>query len=328
MAIIARADQFIVLYNRFWSLGVDGFFNSGPVYSDYDGPNVEECKELVAFVKSTFDPLVSTREIRLIGMNGLINLQSSFQNVYNTFDQLQKSRDQGSFQNFASNIDAFCLQTRSIGVQLLSIGGAQVEAVRAQLQSELDRARSNNTEIEELTKSVRNLVSPAVAGSLSAEFSARRNTIGKQRMAWLAAVAILGGFATYTTYDLVTTVVTLLQGFKPSGGISDPTFWAVILIRTLVLVPVLASFGFAFNQYRKEREFEEDYAHKAAVAQSLPNYGDLARQGTVRDQIVTAATSVIFVSPTEQSRKIEQGNALIGGMKEVVDVLGKAASRK
>ena len=213
-------------------------------------------------------------------------------------------------------------------MQLLSIGGAQVEAVRAQLQSELDRARSNNTEIEELTKSVRNLVSPAVAGSLSAEFSARRNTIGKQRMAWLAAVAILGGFATYTTYDLVTTVVTLLQGFKPSGGISDPTFWAVILIRTLVLVPVLASFGFAFNQYRKEREFEEDYAHKAAVAQSLPNYGDLARQGTVRDQIVTAATSVIFVSPTEQSRKIEQGNALIGGMKEVVDVLGKAASRK
>lgn len=328
MTVATRADQFIAQYGRFWALGVEGFFNSSPTYSDHDGPSIDECRELVMFLKSTFDPLIATRDLRLVGQTGLANLQGNFQNVHNTFDQLQKSRDQGSFQNFANTLDAFCFQVRSMGIPALSIGGAQIEAIRTQLQGELDRARANNIEIEDLTKSVRNLVSPAVAGSLSAEFSSRRNTISRQRLVWLLAVAGLGAFATYATYDLVATVTTVLQGTKLHGTPSDPSFWAVVLIRTIVLVPVLASFGFAFSQYRKEREFEEDYAHKAAVAQSLPNYGDLARQGSVRDQIVTAATSVIFVSPTEQSRKLEHGNALIGEMKEVVEVLSKAASRK
>ena len=104
--------------------------------------------------------------------------------------------------------------------------------------------------------------------------------------------------------------------------------WAIIAIRVAVLFPLFAAFGFAFTQYRKERDFEEEYAHKAAVANSLENYGDLAREQSIRDQIVTAATTVIFTSPTEQARKAENTGAMLASMKEVVETMGKVLGRK
>lgn len=325
MSTAARAEQFAVLFQRFWSQGVEGYLGTAPPYSDYDGPNVEECKALLHFLRITFEPLISTRELHLVGHSALNNLQGTLQNLYNAFDQLNKSRDQGSYQNFANSLDAFCNQTRMHGVPLLAIGGTQIEAARTLLQSELERAQQNNNRIEELSEGVRKLITPAVAGSLSAEFSARRDTLTRGRLFWLGLVLALGCAATYATYDLVTTVAASLPR---SSAQPDVSFWALAFLRTLFIIPILAGFGFAFAQYRKEREFEEDYAHKAAVAQSLPNYGDLAREGAVRDQIVTAATSVIFVSPTDQAKRLERGNAMLGEMKEVIEVLSKAAGRK
>jgi hypothetical protein len=119
----------------------------------------------------------------------------------------------------------------------------------------------------------------------------------------------------------------VLQG-QATGAGKTLDFWAVILLRTIVLLPVYAAFGFTFSQYRKEREYEEEYAHKAAVAHSLPNYGDLAREANVRDAIVTAATNVIFVSPGEQARKAERSSLMLGEFKEVVEALTKAVGKR
>ena len=104
--------------------------------------------------------------------------------------------------------------------------------------------------------------------------------------------------------------------------------WPIFVIRSIVLLPVFAAFGFSIAQYRKERDFEEEYAHKAAVAVSLPNYGDLARDQSVRDQIVTGATNVIFSSPTARAKESEKADAVISGIREIVDSVGKAVLRK
>jgi hypothetical protein len=328
MAISARTTQFTELLKRFFALGQESFFESSPPFTDFDGPSVPELVVTLKFLRRTYEPLIATGELSLLTFNAISQLQSHLQNAFNTYDQLLKTRDQGSYQNCAIHVDQFANQTRMYGVPFLAEGGAQLETIRALLQAELDTAKANNADVERLKKEVNTLITPAVAGSLSQQFMKRRDTLVVGRYVWLAACVGLGIYATYATFDLVTSVTAALTPKVGAPSPTDTSFWSIAFLRTLILLPIFAAFGFSFAQYRKEREFEEEYAHKAAVAHSLPNYGDLAREPAVRDQIVTAASNVIFTSPTEQARKVESSNAMLGGMKEVVEALTKAVGKR
>lgn len=326
MPIFARASQFSELLHRFLALDPERFFANAPAFSDFDGPNVPEVTAQLTFLRATYEPMLAANQLSTLSFAVVTQLQSQLNNVYAAFEQLVRSRDQGSYQNFAQQLDAFIMHTSMYGVPYASSGGAHIESTRAALQVELDRARQNNVDVDELRAAVRNLITPAVAGSLSQSFTARRNVLMLGRVAWLIAAVGLGVFAGWATYDLVRDLTKDVFVTAPRGRALD--FWAAVSLRTLVLLPIYAAFGFTFSQYRKEREYEEEYAHKAAVAHSLPNYGDLAREANVRDAIVTAATSVIFVSPGEQARKAERSSAMLGEFKEVVDALTKAVGKK
>ena len=104
--------------------------------------------------------------------------------------------------------------------------------------------------------------------------------------------------------------------------------WGAAIVRAAILLPLFAIFAFAFSQYRRERELEEEYAHKAAVATSLPNYGDLARDAGVRDQIVSAATTVIFTSPLGGPHEGSGGESSVADATKLVDAFAKLASKR
>ena len=328
MTVAARTTQFVELLQRFFALAPESLLESSPPYSDFDGPNVQELVSIVRFLRSTYETLIPAGELSHLSFNAVTQLQGHLQAAFNTYDQLVKTRDQGSYQSCAAHIDQFAHHTRMFGVPFLAAGGAQLETVRALLHAELETARLNNAAVEKLKQEVTTLITPAVAGSLSQQFMKRRDTLVIGRFIWLAACVGLGIYATYATFDLVTTITETLQSQKGTPVPTDISFWSIVFLRTLILLPIFAAFGFSFAQYRKEREFEEEYAHKAAVAHSLPNYGDLAREPAVRDQIVTAAATVIFTSPTEQARKVESSSAMLGSMKEVVEALTKAVGKR
>lgn len=328
MPIAARTSQLAELLHRFLALEPEKMFAAKPPVSDYDGPSVDEVTTHLTYLRSTFAPLLAGGQIANLTFNGTSTLQGQLQNVFNTYEQFVRSRDQGSYQNFASNLDSLVFHTQMYGIPYSAGGGSHLEATKAALQVELERAKINNTEVDTLKEQVHNLITPAVAGSLSQSFTARRNTLLYGRIAWLVACVGLGWYATTTTIDLVNTIAASLTNIRSAPQSLDAAAIATIFLRTLILIPLFAAFGFAFSQYSKEREYEEEYAHKAAVAHSLPNYGDLAKDANVRDQIVTAATNVIFVSPGEQARRAERSGVLVSGLKETVEALTKAVGRK
>jgi hypothetical protein len=97
-----------------------------------------------------------------------------------------------------------------------------------------------------------------------------------------------------------------------------------LALRSIFMLPLFALLGFALAQYRKERNFEEEYAHKAAVAVSLPNYGDLMEKGASRDQIVTGAANVIFSSPIgPRTEKEASTSEVMAAVKDVIDSTSK-----
>lgn len=329
MSLSANASQFTENLNRFFGSKPEDFLSSGPVFSDFDGPNMQECKAQITFLRQTYEPLIASGELVLITKTAFNNLIGQAQSVHNTFTQLTSTRDQSSFQNFAMALDGFVYHTRMFGIPYLAAGGAQLEAQRAALADEVQTLTRNNAEVEALKKDVRTLITPAIAGSLSEVFRQRRDSLYKGRMLWLWICGLLALVAVGAAYEFVhATTEALRQSGTPKAQEANLSVWTVIAVRTVFLFPIFAAFGFAFAQYRKERDFEEEYAHKAAVANSLPNYGDIAREPSIRDQIVTAATSVIFSSPSEQARKAETNGALLEGMRELMEAAGKGLAKK
>lgn len=291
------------------------FLRSGPVFSDYDGPNVDEVLAMLEFIRSTLDAVIGSGEVARLTRTALANLSAQLQGVNNTYTQLTGARDQNSFQNFAVAVDGLAYHVRMFGLPFIAAGGAVVEAQRNLLSVELATLVQNNKEVNALKEDVRTLITPAIAGSLSEVFTRRRDSIFKGRVLWGVVSIAIGGFAIYGTFDVANIVSAAMSAPKVAGAQAiEPGLWQVVGIRTVVLLPLFAAFGFAFSQYRKERDFEEEYAHKAAVANSLPNYGDLAREPAIRNQIVTAATTVIFSSPSDQARKAETSGAMVDSM--------------
>lgn len=326
MSITTRASQLESLLNAFFGLKPDDFLKSSPSYTDYDGPNVIESSANYEFIYATIKPLMDANQLNNLTWNAINNFQQNVQNLHATYTQLLNSRDQGSYQNFATTLDGFANTLRMFGVPYLALGGAELDSIKSALNKELETLIINNKEVEELKKNVKTLITPAIAGSLSQSFTQRRNSIMISRFIWLTVAIVIGFYVIYQTNNFVDHISEALK--QVNNNAQKEELWPTIAIRSIILLPLFAAFGFAFSQYRKERDFEEEYAHKAAVAASLPNYGDLAREQSVKDQIVTGATTVIFTSPTQDSKSAQNSDAVLSGVKELIESVGKAFSKK
>jgi hypothetical protein len=320
-----RASQFRDILNQFFALHPDQVLKDSK-YSDFDGPNVEESIEAYEYVQALYLPLIESKQLEKLPWTTLNGLQGQAQNVANVYQQLLRSRDQGTYQNFAGALDNFAYHTRMFGIPFLAAGGDVLEATRASMAHEIEVLTKNNADVERLKESVRTLITPAVAGSLSKSFTERRDSLRTIRYAWLGLAIVVGGLAIFVTYAFADTVSGALALLKAGG--QTGSLWPMIAIRSIVLLPIFAAVAFTFSQYRKERNFEEEYAHKAAVAASLPNYGDLAREPGVRDQIVTAAAKVIFSSPTDRSREEDRPDVLIKRFKDITESVGGLLSKR
>lgn len=225
------------------------------------------------------------------------------------------------------NLDNFAYQLRMSGAPTLAFGGAQLEAASRQLATDMERLGELTREVERLRDEVRTLIAPAVAGSLSQAFTARKKALLWGRVVWGIAVLVVAVTSILATSKFASEVS---RAILDAAQLQTQTpVWLSVLVRSVFLLPLYAAFGFAFSQYRKERDFEEEYAHKAAVATSLPQYGDLTREPAVRDQIVTGATTVIFTSPSARLAADSRADkSVVGSVKEILDALGSLVPRR
>lgn len=322
-----RINRCKVLYEQFLSLNPREFESWQLAMSDFDGLSFDEAKKEMRFVLDTMDGLTTNDAWDDLTWHAYNSIENVLQALYNSFAQIKNTRDQNSFQNFVPQLDSLAYHLRMFGATSLALGGANLERTSAAVASELERLTTARSEVEKLRDEVKTLIAPAVAGSLSEAFTARKTVLLWGRIVWGIVALIVGGYCVHATYGFASAVGDALISAKQPTNTPD-VMWASVLLRSVVLIPLYAAFGFSFSQYKKERDFEEEYAHKAAVATSLPNYGDLTREPAVRDQIVTGATNVIFSAPTTRKSEPERSDKVIGSMRELLDSVGKLLPKR
>lgn len=267
--------------------------------------------------------------------NAPFNLLNGMNSQLNATHQHLKAfvgnRAQGPFQNAFQHIENIRTNIQQWGFRYESVLGKDIEERSKLIDAEITNLLSNKADIDALKKSVNSLIEPAVAGSLSKSFADRKDALHKNQNRWFWASVVMAIASVIATAVIVGSIVGIfnsaevLSAIESSKNGVDGIIWTTVGLRVGALLPIYSIFAFAFLQHKKERDLEEEYAHKAAVATSLPNYGSLAVEDGVKDQILSEASKVIFTSPSpkkeskgrEETIGISQLNGLLSNIQKL-----------
>lgn len=143
---------------------------------------------------------------------------------------------------------------------------------------------SQKTQIEKM-------VGLATDGAIGYKFDERQKSIFKNIRFWKFLVPISYVLAAIW----VITIFTYL-----STDVGD--IWLNLLINLVKTTPAWFLVGFTTNQYKKEREYEEEYAFKSAVAMTVTSYTSLLSNDNVnemktKDQVLSKVLDNLYSSP-------------------------------
>lgn len=281
----------------------------------WQGTDPEDVQNLIDETLELLDESKTRQLLETLPVPVLVGISNQFNSFWTQFQQVRELKlDQITNQhhkalNALININA---QLRSSGLYAYVRLNPDIDKNSRILDEQLQSLSSAQNQVSQLTEQVRGLVNPSVADALSQAFDQRRKKVATQKWFWIAALIAGTAGAIYLTFDIT--------GFLREifGNNSNPDNIPVIwMLRLLLLIPAYAFIGFAFSQFRRERYFEENYAHKSAIAQTLPSYSELIRNPEIGDQITQSMTEVVFALPTERTK--EKGADKSGYLKEVGD---------
>lgn len=274
-------------------------------------------EEIKAFVTDTLDILKKTIDENLlvtVPYNLLNSINGSLNNFFTQYNQIKNTQIeqiQNQHHNPLNQLQAANQQLRTSGVYAIAMMGPDIETKQAQIDEQLTQVSQANADIIKLQSQIKSLINPVAADSLSSAFDTRRGKISIQKWIWAFIVACSVGLAMYATYDITDSIGELVKEItngkdengKPAAAVDPNDIPLVWFMRVLLLAPSYFLVFFSFKQYVRERMLEENYAHKSAIAQTLPSYSELVTDNRVRDEITSSATKVAFELPkTEESK--------------------------
>ena len=148
--------------------------------------------------------------------------------------------------------------------------------------------------IENKQKEIVKLTGLAADGSLGHTFNTRKEDLKKPVNFWKWAMPIMTGLT------VVWVVCVFTQFFTTLPNSFD---WNLVLVNIVKTIPMFILLGFTVNQYTKERNLQEEYAFKAAVAMTITAYSDKISDVKTKEQLIIDAVNKVYVAPKIQSEK-------------------------
>lgn len=103
-----------------------------------------------------------------------------------------------------------------------------------------------------------------------------------------------------------------------NGDLSNLS-WQVILVNSLKALPSIGLLLFAISQYVKERNFQEEYAFKSAVALTVSSYAEQLTEKGNKDKMIMESVGQIYKSPIHHKYDAKDASALSSAVKKYVE---------
>ncbi len=179
---------------------------------------------------------------------------------------------------------------------------------------------SKHTYFQERNEYLDNLIGREVGASLFETFKQRKTELKSSvaLWAWLVPISVI----------LTIIYIGLLFYFFP---VTENNKWEIILINSLKSIPAIFLLYFITNQYKKERNFQEEYAFKSAVALTIKAYAEQLSSTENKDIMIIEAVKGVFSSPfpyNSKEKNQDSSNSIIEGIKAIKETAVEAIKNK
>jgi hypothetical protein len=159
------------------------------------------------------------------------------------------------------------------------------------------------------------LIGREVGASLFETFKQRKTELSSPLKFWRWAIGIMTGI----TFLGIFAIFTNLFGYIPNSN-RNQLSWELIVVNAIKSSPFIFLLYYTIAQYNKERNFQEEYAFKSAVALTINAYADVLKDEKAKDELILKAVYGIYRSPIYSKIKAnKEVNSVLDLLKEAID---------
>lgn len=141
---------------------------------------------------------------------------------------------------------------------------------------------------EERSEYLNDLIGREVGASLFETFKARKKELNWTILIWGGLVPVAAGL----TIWWITSIF--------NGTSLAELAWQSFAVNSLKIIPALAFMWFVISQYSKERNFQEEYAFKSAVALTVNSYAEQLNTDENKDKLIMESVDKIYRTPIDK----------------------------
>lgn len=202
-------------------------------------------------------------------------------------------------------------------VKTLEKQNTSFESLESSFDEKLDFVNSKTSHFEERNKYLDDLIGREVGASLFETFKQRKGELSSSISFWTKAVPV-------TAFATIAWIFFLF-----GNGDLNALGWQVVFVNSLKALPAIGLLLFAISQYTKERNFQEEYAFKSAVALTVNSYADQLQKDENKDQLIMDSVNAIYKTPLPTKiTKDSDSKGLAETAKELKDVATTLVSKK
>lgn len=152
------------------------------------------------------------------------------------------------------------------------------------------------------------LIGREVGASLFETFKQRKGELAPSIEFWKWSVPITA----------IATIVWILILFGLNGA--ENMSLQTIIVDSIKALPAVGLLLFSISQYTKERNFQEEYAFKSAVALTINSYAEQLKHENNRDKLIMESVTEIYKTPLRSTHEKEKReNSYLLNIEEIKD---------
>lgn len=243
-------------------------------------------------------------------INGILNQQN--QNLDN---QKKKSETQDIY--FEKQKQSFNKLESDLNTKI-----SEVENQISDFNTKLEFVEGKKEYFEERNDYLDELIGREVGASLFETFKQRKGELEKPVNKWLWIVIAMS----VVTFGAILAIFTNVFGLLGES----PELTAIRLItNSIKTLPFFFLLFYSISQYNKERNFQEEYAFKSAVALTIKAYADIIEKEDLKDELIINSVSGVYKSPTiYKTKKTKEDNTLLGTAKDLLNTALEVMKKK
>jgi hypothetical protein len=201
--------------------------------------------------------------------------------------------------------------------ETIEVQNSDYQHLKESFEQKLEFVDEKHQHFIERNNYLNDLIGREVGVSLFETFKQRKNELNASITFWKWAVPI-------------TAAATILWIFILFGnGNLEDLKWQIILINSIKTLPALGLLLFSISQYTKERNFQEEYAFKSAVALTVNAYAEQLISDENKDALIMNSVNSIYKSPaaTKNLKAIDE-KALLSTVKDLSETVKSFSQNK